>query len=146
MDKVVDHLLVFHGDAEIQNFPGNYSLYRAWKAEEEKRELAEAKTEAAKIAKIRTSDGDANGTESSVSQGRRKKEEEKKLTFKEQREYESLEGEIERLEAEKEAISERLSSGTLPAEELISQSERLSVLMEQIDEKTMRWLELSERA
>lgn len=146
MDKVVDHLLVFHGDAEIQNFPGNYSLYRAWKAEEEKRELAEAKTEAAKIAKIGTSDGDANGTESSVSQGRRKKEEEKKLTFKEQREYESLEGEIERLEAEKEAISERLSSGTLPAEELISQSERLSVLMEQIDEKTMRWLELSERA
>ena len=71
---------------------------------------------------------------------------EKSSLYKERQEYESLEGEIERLEKEKESISELLSSGNLPAEELISQSERLSLLLEQIDEKMMRWLELSERA
>jgi ATP-binding cassette subfamily F protein uup len=128
MDKVVDHLLVFHGDARIQNFPGNYSLYRAWKSEEERKEAAEAKTS--------TSEPIAR---------RKKEEEKKKLTFKEKQEFASLEGEIEQLETEKDAISERLSSGTLPAEELMSQSERLSELMQLIDEKTMRWLELSER-
>ena len=128
MDKVVDHLLVFHGDTRIQNFPGNYSLYRAWKSEEERKEAAEAKTS--------TSEPIAR---------RKKEEEKKKLTFKEKQEFASLEGEIEQLETEKDAISERLSSGTLPAEELMSQSERLSELMQLIDEKTMRWLELSER-
>ena len=146
MDKVVDHLLVFHGDAKIQNFPGNYSLYRAWKAEEEKRELAEAKIAEAKATRVGRDTGEVSKTDDSASRGRRKKEEEKKLTFKERQEYESLEVEIEQMEAEKEAISEQLSSGTLPTEELMSQSERLSALMEQIDEKTMRWLELSERA
>jgi ATP-binding cassette subfamily F protein uup len=105
MDKVVDHLLVFHGNARIQNFPGNYSLYRAWKSDEEKKEAAEAKTVLPEPV------------------ARRKKEEEKKkLTFKEKQEYASLEGEIEQLEAEKDAIGEQLSSGTLPAEELMSQS------------------------
>lgn len=128
MDKVVDHLLVFHGDARVQNFPGNYSLYRAWKSEEEKKEAAEAKT----------------STPEPIAR-RKKEEEKKKLTFKEKQEFASLEGEIEQLETEKDAISERLSSGTLPAEELMSQSERLSELMQLIDEKTMRWLELSER-
>lgn len=128
MDKVVDHLLVFHGDARVQNFPGNYSLYRAWKSEEEKKEAAEAKT----------------STPEPIAR-RKKEEEKKKLTFKEKQEFASLEGEIEQLETEKDAISERLSSGTLLAEELMSQSERLSELMQLIDDKTTRWLELSER-
>ncbi|MFA5651588.1 MAG: ABC-F family ATP-binding cassette domain-containing protein [Proteiniphilum sp.] len=138
MDKVVDHLLVFHGDARIQNFPGNYSLYRAWKSEEEKKEAAEAKAAEAKMAAAKA------GTAEPLAQ-QKKEEEKKKLTFKERQEYESLEGDIEQLEAEKEAISEQLSSGTLQADELVSQSERLSELIERIDEKTMRWLELSER-
>ncbi len=138
MDKVVDHLLVFHGDARIQNFPGNYSLYRAWKSEEEKKEAAEAKAAEAKMAAAKT------GTAEPLAR-QKKEEEKKKLTFKERQEYESLEGDIEQLEAEKEAISEQLSSGTLQADELVSQSERLSELIERIDEKTMRWLELSER-
>jgi ATP-binding cassette subfamily F protein uup len=138
MDKVVDHLLVFHGDARIQNFPGNYSLYRAWKSEEEKKEAAEAKAAEAKMAAAKA------GTAEPLAR-QKKEEEKKKLTFKERQEYESLEGDIEQLEAEKEAISEQLSSGTLQADELVSQSERLSELIERIDEKTMRWLELSER-
>ena len=135
MDKVVDHLLVFHGDARVQNFPGNYSLYRAWKSDEEKKEAAEAKIAAA---------GAKTGTPD-PSLHRKKEEEKKKLTFKEKQEFASLEGEIEQLETEKGAISERLSSGTLPAEELMSQSERLSELMQLIDDKTTRWMELSER-
>lgn len=131
MDKVVDHLLVFHGDARIQNFPGNYSRFREWKAEEERKEAEEAKAIPAEAAP------------------RRKKEEsedKKKLTFKERQEYESLEGVIEQLEAEKEAISDQLSSGTLSPDELMSKSERLTDIIDRIDEKTMRWLELSERA
>lgn len=135
MDKVVDHLLVFHGDARVQNFPGNYSLYRSWKSEEERKEAAEAKIAAAEA---------QTGTPE-PSLRRKKEEEKKKLTFKEKQEFASLEGEIEQLETEKDAISERLSSGTLPAEELMSQSERLSELMRLIDDKTTRWLELSER-
>ena len=160
MDKVVDHLLVFHGDAKIQGFPGNYSLYREWKAEKDRREAAEGKAEAAKIEAAKAeaaesgkvyklgvgSSGKTDSETADLAAHGNKKEEKKRLSYKERQEYESLEGEIERLEKEKEAISELLSSGDLPAEELISQSERLSLLLEQIDEKMTRWLELSERA
>jgi ATP-binding cassette subfamily F protein uup len=169
MDKVVDHLLVFHGDAKIQDFPGNYSQYREWKAEEDRREAAEAKAEAVKIEAAKAeainpgkgrvalpngktdelgvgSSGETDPETTDLTTHGSKKGEKKRLTYKERQEYESLEGEIERLEKEKESISELLSSGNLPAEELISQSERLSLLLEQIDEKMMRWLELSERA
>lgn len=130
MDKVVDHLLVFHGNAEIRDFPGNYTQYRDWKAIEEKKE--------ANIAK-------ASAPRQTVSSQRKRPEENKKLTFKEREEFASLEGEIEKLETEKERIGNELSSGNLPTEELMLKSSRLSELIDLIDEKTMRWLELSER-
>jgi ATP-binding cassette subfamily F protein uup len=128
MDKVTDHLLVFHGNARIQDFPGNYTQYREWKQQEEKKEAAEVKSSRTEVEprRIRT-------------------EEKAKLTFKEKREFEGLEQEIEQLEAEKEQISGLLSSGTLTSEELTERSTRLSQVMELIDEKTMRWLELSEK-
>ena len=130
MDKVVDHLLVFHGDAKIQDFPGNYTQYREWKVEVEKKEAEEQKT-------IRQE----NDTRKN-----RTPEERKKLSFKEKREFESLEIEIEQLEAEKTELTEQISSGNLSPGELMGKSSRLSEVMELIDEKTMRWLELSELA
>jgi ATP-binding cassette subfamily F protein uup len=129
MDKVVDHLLVFHGNAKIQNYPGNYTQYREWKAEEDKRQ-----SEVAKIVK----------TESEPADSRKKEEVKTKLTFKEKREFESLEKEIEELEEEKKLLSEEISSGKLNTDELLSKSNRLTELLNLIDEKTMRWLELSE--
>jgi ATP-binding cassette subfamily F protein uup len=129
MDKVVDHLLVFHGNAKIQNYPGNYTQYREWKAEEDKRQ-----SEVAKIVK----------TESGPADSRKKEEVKTKLTFKEKREFESLEKEIEELEEEKKLLSEEISSGKLNTDELLSKSNRLTELLNLIDEKTMRWLELSE--
>lgn len=129
MDKVVDHLLVFHGNAKIQNYPGNYTQYREWKAEEDKRQ-----SEVAKIVKI----------ESGPADSRKKEEVKTKLTFKEKREFESLEKEIEELEEEKKLLSEEISSGKLNTDELLSKSNRLTELLNLIDEKTMRWLELSE--
>lgn len=129
MDKVVDHLLVFHGNAKIQNYPGNYTQYREWKAEEDKRQ-----SEVAKIVK----------TESEPADSRKKEEVKTKLTFKEKREFESLEKEIEELEEEKKLLSEEISSGKLNTDKLLSKSNRLTELLNLIDEKTMRWFELSE--
>ncbi len=129
MDKVVDHLLVFHGDAQIQNFPGNYTQYREWKSVEDKKQLEEIKN---------------LKTESELSEIKKKDIVKTKLTFKEKREFETLEIEIENLEAEKELISEEVSSGKLPTDELMSKSNRLTELLKLIDDKTMRWLELSE--
>ena len=130
MDKVVDHLLVFHGDARIQDFPGNYTQYREWKTDEQKKEAEEQKT---------------NRQETDPRKNR-PSEEKKKLSFKEKREFESLESEIEQLDIEKNRLTEMLSSGNLLSEELMEKSSRLSEIMESIDEKTMRWLELSELA
>ncbi len=129
MDKVVDHILVFHGDARIQNFPGNYSQYREWKIEEDKRGLNENKT-------IRAESIDS----------RKKNEVKTKLTFKERREFESLEHEIEKLEEDKDLLSDEISSGKLSTDELLNKSNRLTEVLNLIDEKTMRWLELSELA
>lgn len=147
MDKVVDHLLVFHGNARIQDFPGNYTQFREWKAIEDKKA---AKEERDANAQSSLSKGQSRGTNvASTDQGtvggHKKSNEKKKLSFKEKQEFESLESEIELLEKEKEKISEELSSGNLSTEELMSKSNRLSELMSLIDEKTMRWLELSER-
>jgi len=128
MDKVVDHLLVFHGNARIQDFPGNYTQFREWKTLEQKKQAEELKT-----------------TKQESDQRRnRAPEEKKKLSFKEKREFEALEAEIELLEAEKTEITEVLSSGNLPSGKLMKKSSRLSEIMNLIDEKTMRWLELSE--
>lgn len=127
MDKVVDHLMVFNGGADIKNFPGNYTQYREWKLEEEKQTAAEIKPE--KPVKMVEKEKPAEKT---------------KLTYRERQEFERLEAEIEEHEAEKEMLSEKLSSGELSTEELLSSSNRVAELIDLIDEKTMRWLELSE--
>lgn len=129
MDKVVDHLMVFNGDADLQLYPGNYTQYREWKSEEEKRSAQEEK----------------QVKESSEKEKKVQKTTEKtKLTYKERLEFEGLESEIEELEQEKESLNEYLSSGTLSPDELISVSNRIGEVINLIDEKTLRWLELSE--
>ena len=126
MDKVVDHLMVFNGNADIRDFPGNYTQYRDWKETKEQQEKEEVKKIEEKTARVRPTT------------------EKKKMTFKEKREYEQLETEIAQLEEEKAQIEEALCSGALTVDELTEKSKRLPEVNELIDEKTMRWLELSE--
>ncbi len=134
MDKVVDHLMVFKGNGELKDFPGNYTDYREWKEERERIEREEraekAKKENKPAAPVRTND-----TKKKV-----------RLTFKEKRELEELDRQIPELEAEKKMLETEMSSGTLSADELISKSNRISELIDQIDTLGMRWLELSELA
>lgn len=132
MDKVVDHLMVFKGNGELKDFPGNYSDYREWKnlmEEQKKLEVSEknkkTKNEAKQIREVTTTS-------------------KRRLSFKEKREFEELEILIPRLEEEKSNLEVELSSGTLSNDELLEKSKRISVLIDEIDEKTMRWLELSE--
>ena len=134
MDKVVDHLLVFHGNAEIQDFPGNYTQYRLWKemqTEQERKKSAAAP---------------ASNDSAAKKSSRPEKEQKKKLSFKERKEFESLDAEIPRLEEEKARLEVEMSSGTLSNDQLLAKSERIAALIAEIDEKTMRWLELSEWA
>ena len=134
VDKVVDHVWAFEGEGKIRDFPGNYSDYRRWKAERENEEkrIAAAKSAEKPAAKpARPANADA------PTQRRR-------LTFKEKKEYDELDEAIPRLEAEKAAIENALSSGTLSATELQEKSLALSRLIEELDEKSMRWLELGE--
>ena len=131
MDKVVDHIFVFNGEGDIKDFPGNYTEYRDWRDEERAAAAKEAAAQAAKSAPAKQS---------------HRTEEKRKLTFKEKREYEALEAEIFQLEEEKAAIEEAMSSGTLSTADLLEKSARIQQVMELIDEKTMRWLELSEYA
>lgn len=132
MDKVVDHLLAFQGSARIKDFPGNYTQYREWK---EVQELLEKEKEQA-----------AKPKEEKVQQAQPKNDEKKKLSFKEKREFEELDALIPQLEEEKANLENELSSGTLSTDELLQKSNRISQLIEEIEEKTMRWLELSELA
>lgn len=134
MDKVVDHLLVFRGNADLKDFPGNYTQYRDWK---EVQDQLEKEAEVARQPK-QTSAPEKNN--------RPQPEQKKKLTFKERKEFEALEVEIPQLEAEKAELETAMSSGTLSNDELMVKSERIAKVMEEIDEKTMRWLELSELA
>ena len=130
MDKVVDHLLVFHGEGDIKDFPGNYSQYREWeKLEERKPEPVSKNSQAAAPSKAKPRD-----------------EQKRRLTFKEKQEFSKLEQDIERLEAEKAQIESALSSGTISVEQITEMSKRLPKLTEELDEKSMRWLELSEWA
>ncbi len=132
MDKVADHLLVFHGEGRIEDFPGNYTDYRSRQREREAERAATAKAVAAapKVA---------------APAAERPKERVKgKLSFNEKREFELLGEEIPRLEAEKAALETEMSSGTLSADELMAKSERIAALIDEIDVKSMRWLELSE--
>ena len=130
MDKVVDHLLVFKGSGEIKDFPGNYSQYREWN------ELQESEAEKEQQKKKENTVQQAK----TQSQSNRKR----KLTFAEKNELTHLEGEIETLEEEKVNLETELCSGTLSVEALTEYSKRLPLLQEELDDKTMRWLELCE--
>ena len=125
MDKVVDHLMVFNGQGDIRDFPGNYSDYRDWKDAKAQQEKEAEKPQEEKTARVRLND-------------------KRKMSFKEKREFEQLEKEIAELETEKAQIEEQLCSGTLSVDELTEKSKRLPEVNDLIDEKTMRWLELSE--
>lgn len=126
MDKVVDHLLVFKGQGEVQDFPGNYTQYREWASLEDSRELRDSK-ESKEPAKPSYRHDDR-----------------RRLSYKEKREMEQLEKDIAVLEDEKKKIEEALCGGTTSVDEITAMSKRLPVLNEALDEKSMRWLELSE--
>ena len=132
MDKVVDHLLVFKGEGEIQDFPGNYTQYREWCRLQPKTEGEGAGKKATKP----TAKEQPSATQ--------KKEGKRKMTYKEKREYEQLTKELEQLENEQKTLEEALCSGQLSVEELTEKSKRLPEIKDEIDEKEMRWLELAE--
>jgi ATP-binding cassette subfamily F protein uup len=129
MDKVVDHLLVFNGEGDIRDFPGNYTQYRAWKEEKLRHDREQEKLRDEKP---------------QVTSWRQRENSQRRLTFKERREMEQLEMEIAALEEEKKGLEVALCSGKLSVEELTEKSKRLPTLNEELDEKSMRWLELSE--
>ena len=126
MDKVVDHLLVFKGQGEVKDFPGNYSQYRQWLAMEEAATVKDNKEPRGKTAKSYRHD------------------DRRRMTYKERLEFEKLEKEIAQLEEEQHLIEDALCSGTLSVDELTEKSKLLPVLQSELDEKSMRWLELSE--
>ena len=127
MDKVVDHLLVFKGQGEVQDFPGNYTQYREWAA-----------LESDHSSSARNSKTSVNANKSYRHDDRRR------MSFKEKREFEQLEREIATLEEEQRQLEEQLCSGQLSVEELTEKSKRLPLLKDELDAKSMRWLELSE--
>ena len=127
MDKVVDHLLVFKGNGEIKDFPGNYTQYREWQALQPKEPSEKVQKEQKIVRETKIRDD-----------GKRK------MTYKEKTEFERLEKEIAALEAEQHQLEEALCSGSLSIDELTEKSKRLPQLKDELDEKTMRWLELSE--
>ena len=129
MDKIVDHLLVFRGEGEIKDFPGNYTQFREWESLKPK-EQADTKNNAA--------DNEKKEKREFVGEQRRKK------TYKEKCEFERLEKEIAALEEEQKTIEEALCSGTLSIDELTKKSKRLPLVKDELEEKEMRWLELSE--
>lgn len=139
MDKVVDHLLVFKGEGEIQDFPGNYTQYRDWSKLQEKDE-AEKAAAAAKTASNNTAVNDGVGTAKRDANFENKR----KMSYKEKREYEQLTQEIDKLTEEQKKLEEALCSGTLSVDELTEKSKRLPEIKDELDEKEMRWLELSE--
>lgn len=134
MDKVVDHLLVFKGGGEVKDFPGNYTQYR------ESQKLLQKSAEAtnAKSSSASTLTDNASNAKPRLTEKKRR------LTFKERKEFEQLELDIENLEKEKRDIETALSSGSISVDEITAMSKRLPLLNEELDEKSMRWLELSE--
>ena len=125
MDKVVDHLLVFKGDGVVKDFPGNYTQYREWQS------LQPSAPTSAQVA-------------SSTPKRNYHSDQRRRMSYKEKLEFEQLGKDIEALEAEKKLIEEALSSGAITVDEITEKSRRLPVLNEELDEKSMRWLELSE--
>ena len=128
MDKIVDHLLVFRGNGEIKDFPGNYTQFREWESLKPKAEAADK----------------PNATSEKKEKREFVGEQRRKKTYKEKCEFERLEKEIAALEQEQKAIEEELCSGTLSIEQLTEKSKRLPIVKENLEEKEMRWLELSE--
>jgi ATP-binding cassette subfamily F protein uup len=131
MDKVVDHLLAFKGNAQIKDFPGNYTQYREWNEVQVLIEKEKENTDQKKPKEVK--------------QKQETKTVKPKLSFKEKKELEELDILIPQLESEKELLEKELSTGTLSADELLMKSEKIGQLLNDIDEKTMRWLELSEK-
>ena len=134
MDKVVDHILVFKGQGDIQDFPGNYTQYRSYEANkfQEANEAYKA-NEANKPINSSPFKGDKRGSIRP-----------RKLSFKEKQLMAQLEADIERLEAEKKDIETKLSGGTIEVSKIVELSKRLPLLNQELDEKSMQWLELSE--
>ena len=126
MDKVVDHLLIFKGNGVIKDFPGNYTQYREWNSLQSKDEVEKDKTE-----KTTTKKDYHHDTR-------------RRMSYKEKREFEQLTADIEKLEKEQKQLEDALCSGTLSVEELTEKSKRSPKLKEELDDKSMRWLELSE--
>ena len=129
MDKVVDHLLVFNGQGVIKDFPGNYTQYREWLS------LSDEKIKSPVVVNKEENNNRSH-----------KPEQRRRLSFKEKREFEQLEADIASLEEEQHRIEEALCGGTTSVEEITAMSKRLPLLKEELDEKSMRWLELSELA
>lgn len=137
MDKVIDHLLVFKGEGEIQDFPGNYTQYREWSRMQAKDEAEQAKPAKSGNA---TAESDGAGTAKRDANFENKR----KMSYKEKREYEQLTQEIDALTEEQKKLEEELCSGNLSVEELTEKSKRLPEIKDELDEKEMRWLELAE--
>ena len=135
MDKVVDHLLVFKGNGVIKDFPGNYTQYREWE---------KAQPMPPKLGGDRGRNKEKSSTSSDPQPPNLGGSQKRKLTYKEKREMEQLEKDIAALEDEKKKIEEALCGGTTSVDEITAMSKRLPVLNEELDEKSMRWLELSE--
>ena len=140
MDKVVAHLMVFKGEGEIQDFPGNYTQYRDWSRLQEKDEAEKVAATAKNVGNNNTAANDGAGTAKRDANFENKR----KMSYKEKREYEQLTQEIEKLTDEQKKLEEALCSGTLSVEELTEKSKRLPEIKDELDEKEMRWLELSE--
>ena len=132
MDKVVDHLLVFKGGGELQDFPGNYTQYRQWSKLQTREKAEEAKSKRQK--------GDAAGSKATAQGGDTRR----RMTYKERLELQQTEKDIAALTKEKEAIEQQLSTGTISVEQITELSKRLSSLLATLDAKELRWLELSE--
>ena len=132
MDKVVDHVLVFHGDGQVQDFPGNYTQYREWKQERDEQQKA--------------TKGETDKSRQNAYREENQSNRKRRLTFKEKKEYQTLETEIDRLETEKASLEEALSSGLLSSDEIVEKSKRLNIVNSELDAKSDRWLELSEIA
>jgi ATP-binding cassette subfamily F protein uup len=138
MDKVVDHLLVFQGEGKIKDFPGNYSQYREWIK-------LQPKDEANSLNK-KNPNTDASNTANASGPRDPNAVKKRKMTFKEKQEFAQLDKDIDALTEERKKIEEELSSGTSDVERITELSKRLPLLNEELEEKEMRWLELSEIA
>jgi len=133
MDKVVDHLLVFKGEGEIQDFPGNYTQFRDFQKMKSKEEEQQKPTK-------------NNSPTANESKKDYRNNTKRKMSFKEKREYEQLSDKIAQLEEEKQQLEEELCSGNLSVDELTEKSKRLPILKDELDELELRWLELAELA